>query len=243
MSLIIIRMSLMVLSALVFMPALAQQNGMAAQTSSQHMNDQGAHHMEMHHSTAAKRLKVAVLLYDGVEEIGYAGPMEVFGVSGFQVFTVAQTKAPVTSVYGLRLLPDHDFTDAPKADVLLVPGGGVQVAWKDQALLTWVRQRSKEVRIVMSVCSGAFILGKAGLLDGVASTTTSSMRDQLTTSFPGTRVRAARYVDAGKIITTAGISAGIDGALHLVARESGERSAQAAARYMEYDWTPSRQNE
>lgn len=119
---------------------------------------------------------------------------------------------------------------APKADVLLVPGGGVKVAWKDPALLTWIRQRSEEVRIVMAVCSGSFILGKAGLLDGVPSTTMSSMRDQLARNFPGTQVRTARYVDAGKIITTAGISAGIDGALHLVARESGERLLRVGCR-------------
>lgn len=81
--------------------------------------------------------------------------------------------------------------------------------------------------------SGAFILGKAGLLDGLPSTTTSNMRDQLAKNFPGTQVRAKRYVDAGKIITTAEISAGIDGALYLVARELGERAAQARTRYME----------
>lgn len=239
----ILRIAIMSLSALAMMPALAQQNDMVAQKSSQPMSNQMAQHMEMDHGGAVKRLKVAVLLYDGVEEIDYAGPIEVFGASGFDVFTVAQTKSPVTSVYGLQLLPDHDFSDAPNADVLLVPGGGVKLAWKNPALLTWIRQRSREVRIVMSVCSGAFILGKAGLLDGVSSTTTSSMRDQLAKNFPSTQVRAARYVDSGKIITTAGLSAGIDGALHLVARESGERSAQAAARYMEYDWAPSRQSD
>jgi transcriptional regulator GlxA family with amidase domain len=198
-------MSLSALSALAALPASAQPMGEQAA-------HQMAHSMEMDHGAVAKRLKVAVLLYDGVEEIDYAGPIEVFGASGFDVFTVAQTKSPVASVWGLHLLPDHDFADAPKADVLLVPGGGVKVAWKDPALLAWIRQRSADVRIVMAVCSGSFILGKAGLLDGIASTTTSSMRDQLAKNFPGTQVRTTRYVDAGKVITTAGLSAGIDGA-------------------------------
>jgi transcriptional regulator GlxA family with amidase domain len=233
----------MLLAAAVMIPALAQQNEAPAQTSSGQVGHPMAHQMgEMHHGAAAKRLKVAVLLYEGVEEIDYAGPIEVFGASGFDVFTVAQTRAPVASVYGLQLLPDHDFSDAPAADVLLVPGGGIKLAWKNPVLLAWIRQRSSEVKIVMSVCSGAFILGKAGLLDGVASTTTRSMRDQLAKNFPGTQVRSTRYVDAGKVITTAGISAGIDGALHLVARELGEPAAQATAGYMEYQWKPSPQD-
>jgi transcriptional regulator GlxA family with amidase domain len=237
MSLKIHQIAVKLFAAAVMIPALAQQNDATAEKSSEQMRYQMAHQMsEMNHSSETKRLKVAVLLYEGVEEIDYAGPIEVFGASGIDVFTVAQTKAPVASVYGLKLLPDHDFSDAPAADVLLVPGGGVKLAWKNPALLAWIRQRSSNVKIVMSVCSGAFILGKAGLLDGVPSTTTSSMRDQLAKNFPGTEVRSTRYVDSGKVITTAGISAGIDGALHLVARELGERTAQATARYMEYDW-------
>jgi transcriptional regulator GlxA family with amidase domain len=237
-----LRIAAMFLAA-VMIPALAQKNEASTQKSSQQVSEQMAHQMgEMNHGAMTKRLKVAVLLYEGVEEIDYAGPIEVFGASGFDVFTVAQTKSPITSVYGLQLLPDHDFSDAPSADVLLVPGGGINLAWKNPILLTWIRQRSTDAKIVMSVCSGAFILGKAGLLDGLPSTTTSSMRDQLAKNFPGTQVRAKRYVDAGKIITTAGISAGIDGALYLVARELGERAAQATARYMEYDWKPSPQN-
>ena len=190
------------------------------------------------HDMAQGDLRVAVLLFEGAEEIDYAGPIEVFGASGAKIFTVGQSKATVESVYGLKVTPDYDFADLPEVDVLLVPGGGVIEAWKNAKLLNWIKERSKKVRVVMSVCSGAFILGKAGLLDGISSTTTLVMRPQLVKNFPATTVVAERYVDTGKVITTAGLSAGIDGALHLVERELGTERALAAARYMEYDWKP-----
>jgi len=190
------------------------------------------------HDMSGSGLRVAVLLFEGVEEIDYAGPIEVFGASGATVFTVGQNKSTMASVWGLKVTPDYDFSDAPEADILVVPGGGVKEAWKNPALLAWIRERSGKVNTVLSVCSGAFILGKAGLLDGVPSTTTSSLRPQLATMFPATQVRAHRIVDGGKIVTTAGLSAGIDGALYLVEKQAGRKQAQAVADYMEYDWRP-----
>ena len=190
------------------------------------------------HDMTQSDLRVAVLLFEGAEEIDYAGPIEVFGASGAKILTVGQSKATVESVYGLKVTPDYDFSDLPEVDVLLVPGGGVTEAWKNPKLLNWIKERSKKVRVVMSVCSGAFILGKAGLLDGISSTTTLVMRPQLVKNFPATTVVAERFVDTGKVITTAGLSAGIDGALHLVERELGTERALSAARYMEYDWKP-----
>lgn len=190
------------------------------------------------HDMPTNSLRVAVLLFEGVEEIDYAGPIQVFGTSGAKVFTVGQTRTQVASVWGLKVVPDYDFADAPEADILVVPGGGVKDAWKNPVLLAWLKQRSGQVKTVMAVCSGAFILGKAGLLDGIESTTTSSLRPQLATMFPATRMREQRFVDTGKIMTTAGLSAGIDGALHLVERQSGKQQAQAVAQYMEYDWRP-----
>lgn len=124
-------------------------------------------------------------------------------------------------------------------DVLLVPGGGVVKAWKNQKLLDWIKERSAHVKVVMSVCSGAFILGKAGMLDGIPSTTTTVMRAQLAQHFPATKVTNQRFVGAGKIITTAGLSAGIDGALYVVTKQLSQQQAEAAAKYMEYDWSPS----
>jgi transcriptional regulator GlxA family with amidase domain len=195
-----------------------------------------ADEMSMH--MGGKSLKVAVVLFDGVEEIDYAGPIEVFGASGSTILTVGLTKAPVTSVYGLRVTPEYDTADLPEVDVLLVPGGGIVEAWKNPQLLAWIKERSARVKVTMSVCSGAFILGKAGLLDGQPATTTSSMRGELARHFPKAQVQQRRFVDAGKLITTAGLSAGIDGSLYLVQRELGAERAKAAASYMEYDWHP-----
>jgi transcriptional regulator GlxA family with amidase domain len=191
------------------------------------------------HEMSSNNLRVAVLLFDGVEEIDYAGPIEAFGASGPKVFTVGQTKSTVESVWGLKVTPDYDFSDAPEADVLVVPGGGIKEAWKNPKLLDWIRERSAKVQVVLAVCSGAFILGKAGLLDGIQATTTASLRPQLAKMFPSTSVSEKRYVDAGKIITTAGLSAGIDGTLYLIARQGGKKKAEAVATYMEYDWKPS----
>jgi transcriptional regulator GlxA family with amidase domain len=191
------------------------------------------------HDMSSSSLRVAILLFDGVEEIDSAGPIEAFGASGLKVFTVGQTKSTVESVWGLKVTPDYDFADAPEADVLVVPGGGIKEAWKNPKLLDWIRERSAKVKVTMSVCSGAFILGKAGLLDGISATTTASLRPQLATMFPTTKVSDKRFVDAGKIITTAGLSAGIDGTLYLIERQLGKKQAEAAASYMEYDWKPS----
>ncbi len=183
------------------------------------------------------QLTVAVLVFDGVEEIDYTGPIEVLGASGNTIYTVAASKAPVRSAYGLNVLPDYDIDTAPKADVLIVPGGGIGAVLKDPKVIAWVRQQSDAARVVMSVCTGAFILGKAGLLDGIASTTIAPGIDNLARLFPKTRVvRNQRFVDNGKFITTGGLSSGIDGALHLVEREQGRLRAFDIARYMEYDW-------
>lgn len=136
------------------------------------------------------------------------------------------------------MTPNYDFSDAPEADVLVVPGGGIKEAWKNPKLLDWIRERSTKVKVVMSVCSGAFILGKAGLLDGIPATTTASLRPQLAQMFPTTKVSEKRFVDAGRVVTTAGLSAGIDGTLYLIERELGKKQAEAVATYMEYDWKP-----
>ena len=197
-----------------------------------------ADEMNMHMGEGGKSLKVAVVLFDGVEEIDYAGPIEVFGASGATILTVGLTKASVTSVYGLRVTPEYDMADLPDVDVLLVPGGGIVEAWKNPQLLAWIKERSAKVKVTMAVCSGAFILGKAGLLDGQPVTTTSSMRGELARHFPTAKVQQRRFVEAGKLITTAGLSAGIDGSLYLVQRELGIERAKAAASYMEYDWRP-----
>ncbi len=183
------------------------------------------------------RLQVAVLVFDGVQDIDYAGPMEVFGQAGANIFTVAATTQTVRSTFGIRMQPDFDLEHAPAADILLVPGGRVSSVNKNPLILEWVRQRSAEVRTVLSVCTGAFILGRAGLLDGLSATTIAGATAQLAKSFPKAHVvNDRRYVDNEKIITTGGLSAGLDGALHVVGRELGRLRAQDIARGLEYEW-------
>lgn len=186
-----------------------------------------------------KRLRVAVLVFDGAEIIDFAAPYEVLGQAGAKVFTVARTAEPIHSVFGLSVKPDFDLEHAPPADVLLVPGGGIDAITKDPKAIEWVRARAAAARYVLSVCNGAFILAKAGLLDGAAATTTASRLDELASASPTTRVlRDRRFVDNGKVITSGGLSAGLDGALHLIERVYGRSRAEEIARDIEYQWQP-----
>jgi transcriptional regulator GlxA family with amidase domain len=185
-----------------------------------------------------KKLSICFYLQDGVEVLDFAGPMEVFSYSGFQVFTVSKTKHPIKSQGILKVIPDYDITNAPRADILAFFGGNSNTAADDPAVIEWVKNQTPEY--YFSVCTGAFILGNAGLLDNQTATTFHSSIDALKKQFPKTKVLSnVRFVDNGKVITTAGISAGIDGALHLVSKLKGEDLAKSTAFYMEYDkWVP-----
>lgn len=186
--------------------------------------------------------KVAVLLFNAAEIIDFAGPWEVFGTAGLLVHTVAEKAEPLTMVFGQKVVPDYTFENSPKADVLLVPGGGV---WSNDAignpkLIQWIQTKSKDVMYVMSVCTGAFLLAKAGLLVNQTVTTTYGMIEDLQT--PQTKVvYDQRFVESGNLITTAGLSSGIDGALHLVSKMIGSGKAQSVALGMEYRWDPNSQ--
>jgi transcriptional regulator GlxA family with amidase domain len=185
------------------------------------------------------RLHIAVLVFNGVEEIDYAGPIEAFGDVGAEIFTVASNSEPVRSAFDVQVKPDYDIEHAPAADIIVVPGGGIDNAFDDARLMDWLRQRSANARIVMSVCNGAFILGKAGLLDGLSATTTAGATKSLAAMFPTVHaINNRRYVDNGKIITTAGLTSGIDGALHVIDREYDHLRAEEVARTLEYDWHP-----
>lgn len=182
--------------------------------------------------------RVAVLLFGGAELIDFAGPWEVFGTAGLLVHSVAEKPEMLTAVFGQKVTPDYTFDNAPKADVLVVPGGGVWAeAINNDRLIRWIQMQAKEARYVLSVCTGAFLLQKAGLLAGQTATSTYGMIDDLAASDTKV-VFDKRFVDNGKIITTAGLSAGIDGALHVVSRLLGNGVAQAAALQMEYNWNP-----
>lgn len=187
-----------------------------------------------------KQITVAFYLQDGVEVLDFAGPMEVFAYAGFRVFTVSKTKEPITSQGILTIVPDYSLEDAPKADVMAFFGGNSGLPTNDTDVIDWVKTRADDADYLFSVCTGAFILGKAGQLDGMTVTTFHQSIDNLREAVPQADVRSdVRFVDNGRVITTAGISAGIDGALHLVAKLKGKEAAEQAARYMEYDkWVP-----
>lgn len=186
-----------------------------------------------------KRKSIAFYLQSGVEVLDFAGPMEVFAYAGYKVFTVSKTKDPIISQGILKIIPDYSIEDAPEADILAFFGGQGAATSKDKAVIDWVKSQ-KNVDYHFSVCTGAFILGEAGILDGKTATTFHGSLDDFEKNFKNTKLlKNARYVDNGKVITTAGVSAGIDGALHLVAKLKGFNEARKAAYYMEYDkWKP-----
>jgi transcriptional regulator GlxA family with amidase domain len=190
----------------------------------------------------ARVLQVALLLFPEVEVLDFAGPFEVFSLAGalteprrFHVMTVAAT--PLLTVGGLRLTPSHSFDTCPQADILLLPGGiGSRRAIKDQRLMDWVAAQAAGASIVASICTGALLLGRLGLLDGLRVTTHWGSLDLLQQMVPNAIVQAnSRFIDTGRIVTSAGISAGIDMSLHLVARLAGETLAELVAQEMEYE--------
>jgi putative intracellular protease/amidase/DNA-directed RNA polymerase subunit RPC12/RpoP len=183
--------------------------------------------------------KVAILIFDGAEIIDWTGPYEMFGAAGFDVYTVAQTQAPITTAMGMVVTPKHSFADAPQPDVLLIPGGGVKATQEDPTTIAWIRSMAAHTRYTMSVCNGAFILAQTGLLDGLTATTTAGNVAPMKKQFPKVHVvDDQRVVDNGSIVTTGGLSAGIDGALHVIAKMKGTGTAQQVALYQEYTWRP-----
>lgn len=184
-------------------------------------------------------VQVGIMLFDGVQIIDFAGPYEVFGNAGFGVTTVSHDGKPVTTAMGLSVTPDAAFDAAPAFDVLLVPGGDVQDAERDPDVLAFVRKHARSSRRVLSVCTGSFILAGAGLLDGLKATTFTPRIDQLAQRYPNVDVvRDVRWVDNGRIVTSAGLSSGLDAALHVVDTLRGTDEARTVAFRLEYDWKP-----
>lgn len=191
------------------------------------------------HDMPAATVRAAVLVFGGVQVIDFAAPYEVFGQAGYEVFTVAAEPGPILTSMRLQVTPRYSLADVPRAHIVLVPGGEVEGAQKDPRVLEWLRGQAPHATHVVSVCNGAFILAAAGLLDGLRATTFYDLIPALRSEAPRTEVVSdRRFVDNGKVITTAGLSSGIDGALHVVSRVSGPGRAQMAALNMEYDWKP-----
>ncbi|MGH7964582.1 MAG: DJ-1/PfpI family protein [Candidatus Binatia bacterium] len=199
------------------------------------------------------RKQVGILLFENIEVLDFCGPFEVFSVarlneerrreelSPFNVFLVAETKEPVITTGGMKVLPDYDLDDCPALDVLVVPGGwGTRKEMNNERLLRWIADRSRQIEILTSVCTGALLLGKAGLLDGKRATTHWRSLDWMQELFPRTAVeKQLHVVEDDALLTSAGISAGIDMALKVVSRYFGEAIARATAKHMEYPFPES----
>jgi putative intracellular protease/amidase len=188
---------------------------------------------------------VAILIFPGVQIIDYTGPWEVLGHAfvdnepAFRIYTVAESTDPITTSMGMSVNPTYRFATAPKPDLIVVPGGNVDPQLSNAAVIGWLRDNARSAEVVLSVCNGAFFLAKAGLLDGLEATTFAGLIDELKEAAPKTRVVSdKRFVDNGKIITAAGLSSGIDGALHVIEKLFGKGTAQVAAVSLEYDWRP-----
>ncbi len=190
-------------------------------------------------------LKVAVLIYDGVGLLDFAGASDVFSnTKGFSVYNVAAAPDKIRTNNGSTVLdPDYTLADAPAPDILLVPGAGIESTTSisnNKSVIDWIKKTSANARVTMSVCTGAQLLGKAGILNNRSVTTHSGAVDSLQALFPKAKfVKNVRYVQDGKLLTTAGISAGIDGALHVVDNLKGMKAALFTAAILEYDkWNP-----
>jgi putative intracellular protease/amidase len=187
-------------------------------------------------AAAAPPRKVAILLFPGAEVIDYAGPYEVFITAGFDVYTVATTKRPVRTGMGLVVTPTYDFASAPQADIVLIPGGDISKASHDSAILGWIKSQTAHAEVTMSICNAASLLANTGLLNGLTATTTRTNIAALRAAHPQIHVVGdQRFVDNGKIMTTGGLTAGIDGAVHVVSRFAGEGAAENTALTLEYD--------
>ena len=202
--------------------------------------------------SAQAPLNVAILVFDDVEALDLGGPYEVFTTATrmqqrlqpgapapFAVQCVARSPAPVRARAGLRVLPDANFASAERPDVLIVPGGVVDAAAACPETRAWVASAARGAQITASVCTGAFILAAAGVLaDGPATTHWEDIAD-LRAQFPALDVQEnVRWVDRGALVTSAGISAGIDMSLHLVTRLAGAALSERTARQMDTPWNP-----
>lgn len=200
-----------------------------------------------------QRKSVGIVIFDDIEILDFCGPFEVFSVtrlneerrreepSPFDVKLVSERGGQVTTSGGMRVTADYGFADCPKLDILCVPGGwGTRREVNNPVMLEWLRERAAQVELLTSVCTGSMLLGFAGLLEGKRATTHWRSLDWMAESFPDTTVvRDQHVVEDGDLISSAGISAGIDMALTVVRRYCGEAVARATARRMEYSWSES----
>lgn len=187
---------------------------------------------------------VGIFLFNEVEVLDFAGPFEVFSITKvheekpFTVYTVSQNGEMITARNGLKVQPDYSIEDLPPVDILIIPGGkgARENEVKNDIVINWVRQQMKEVKLMTSVCTGALLLAKAGLLEGLKATTHWASIQTFKKDFPNVEVMEnVKFVDEGHIITSAGISAGINMSFHIVKNLLGVEIAEETAKNMEYD--------
>jgi transcriptional regulator GlxA family with amidase domain len=195
-------------------------------------------------------INVGIYLYNEVEVLDFAGPFEVFSIASrvnarrspesenlFNVFTVAEEQTSVIARGGLQIIPEYRISRHPEINVLIIPGGIVRDELVKGHIVSWILNSSKVADITASVCTGAFLLAKAGLLKSKRATTHWEDIDDLISMFPDIKIQKnVRWVDEGPIVTAAGISAGIDMGLHLISRVANEDLAIRTAKQMEFDW-------
>lgn len=199
-------------------------------------------------------ISIGIYVFDNMEVLDFAGPYEVFTTATrvaqanqgenarvFEVFTISSDGQPVKARAGLKVIPDYSFADQPLIDVLVVPGGVVSAELARPEVIKWIQRTDAGTQLTASVCTGAMLLGKAGLLDRRSATTHWEDTAELQSMFTNVKVvTGVRWVDEDNIVTSAGISAGIDMSLHLVERLGNRELAELTARQMEFDWTENR---
>jgi transcriptional regulator GlxA family with amidase domain len=196
-------------------------------------------------------INVGIYIYNEVEVLDFAGPFEVFSTASrvkaridldlpdlFNVFTISEKMNPVFARGGLQIVPKYNISNHPKINLLIIPGGIVTDELKKAHVISWIVASSDIADIIGSVCTGAFLLAKAGLLKSKAATTHWEDINDLRSMFPDIEIKKdVRWVDEGNVVTAAGISAGIDMSLHLVSRVANKDLADRTAKQMEFDWT------
>lgn len=197
---------------------------------------------------------VAIFIFDEVEVLDFAGPFEIFSVTGlrnggeapFKVSTIAE-KSLITARNGLQITPTYLLENSPKFDIILIPGGGgfhpdgtpfgSRREMHNQVVLDWIIEQNKTAELVLSVCTGSLILAKAGLLEGLKATTHWKAEEGMRAAAPNTELlMKERWVDNGRIILSAGVSAGIDMSLYVVGKLLGKVAADETATYIQYDY-------
>lgn len=188
---------------------------------------------------------IAIYIYNDVEVLDFTGPYEVFNAANnvlkekmFDMFLVAESTDVVFASSGLKIVPHSSINNSPQSDILIIPGGeGRRIQMNHPIVLDWVKSQFIDLKYLLSVCTGSFIIGKAGLLKGLKAATHHSRYDEFEKTFPDTElVKNVSYIDNGKIITSAGVSTGILASLHLLEKISGSELGKQVTEYMELNY-------